>query len=285
VLQAVVIAAFLLAEPADGVALFQERRFAAAEQSFRKRIAEHPNDRTARLYLARTLVELGRVQEALVEVERVLAGEPDAESRFQAGRLLRELAERRFAELQTTAPGSAATLELAGARFEWAGDLDEALKQYRAAAALDPARPGAHYRIANVLWRKREVDPAIKELALELAMNPHHALANMRMGQALISANREEKAIEYLERSVTAMPHSGEARRELGKAYRKVGRTAEARSQWEAVAKMLPNDDQVHYLLATLYRELGESALAKKELETHRSILERRRLRAQEQQR
>ena len=276
----------LLSPDSSGaVALFEQQRFAAAEQAFRKRIAERPSDRSARLYLARTLIELNRIADAVAEIDRALAGTAEPEMRFQAGRLLRELAERRFADLERAAPGSAATLELAGARFEWAGDLDEALKHYRAAAGLEPNRPGAHYRIGNILWRKRELDASVEELRRELSLNPHHALANLRMGQALLTANRDENAVEYLQRAVTAMPQSLEARRELGKAYRKAGRLGEARSEWEAVARARPSDDQVHYLLGNLYREMGEAALARRELETHRAILERRRLRAEEQQR
>ena len=38
------------------------------------------------------------------------------------------------------------------------GDLVEALREYRAAAALDSRRPGVHYLIGNILWKMRELD-------------------------------------------------------------------------------------------------------------------------------
>jgi tetratricopeptide (TPR) repeat protein len=237
------------------------------------------------MHLARTLVELNRIAEALIETERALAGNPGPEVRFQAGRLLRDLAERRFAQLQSAAPGSAATIELAGARFERAGDVDEALKHYRAVVSLDASRPGAHYLVGNILWRKQELDAAADALRKELTLNPHHGLANLRMGQVLARANRHAEALPYLERALFALPQSTDARRELGKSYRSTGRLREARTHWEKVAKARPNDDQVHYLLGNLYRELGEEALAKLELAAHRAILERRRVRAEEQQR
>lgn len=273
------LAAVAVAAPRDGVALYRDREFAAAEDALRKALTRNPNDADARLYLARTLIEVNRSSDAVAEIEKALSGHPGPEVRFQAGRILRELAERRFGQLEAAAPGSPPTLELAGQRFERSGNLDEALKRYRASAALDPKRPGAHYRIGNVLWRKREVDAAAQALQRELTLTPHHGMANLRMGEILINGDRAEEAIPYLQRATEALPDSIEPLREIGKAYRKTGQNPEARKAWEAVAKARPDDDQIHYLLGNLYREMGEAELARRELELHRSILERRRQR------
>lgn len=284
VLLAALLFATLIAQSADpGIQDFDQRRFAAAEQHFRRSLIRNPRDAKARLFLARTLIEMGRTPEALAELERALGLTAAPEVRFEAGRLLRELAERRFAALQRIAPNSAATLELSGSRFERSGDLDAALKQYVAAADLEPNRPGIHYRAGNVLWNQRELEAASRALRRELELTPHHGMANLRMGQILLQGESAGEALPYLERAVAAMPQSTEVRREIGKAYRKAGRTAEARAAWEAVAKARPDDDQIHYLLGTLYRELGEADLAKRELAIHRDILKRRR--AQTEQR
>jgi protein O-GlcNAc transferase len=265
-----------LAAP-DALKLYQQRQFVAAEPEFRRMLAARPGDARTRLYLARTLIELGRIPEALAEVERTLANQADPEILFQAGKLSRELAERRFAELQRRAPDSAAVRELAGLRFELEGKLPEALGEYRAAIAKDPARPGLHFQAGSVLWRMRELADAARELKAELAQTPHHGMANLRLGQVLLANDQASQALPYLEAAVSAMPDSADARRELGKAYRNLGRTAEARAQWEAVATARPDDEQVHYLLGNLYRQLGEGDLSQRELNRHRAILERRR--------
>ena len=260
-----------------GLALYRQQQFGAAEQEFRRVLASRPANVDARLYLARTLIELNRISEALAEIERALDKTPTPETRFQAGRLLRELAERRFEQLEAAAPGSPAVREFSGMRFERIGDLAQALDHYRAAAALAPKRPGVHYLIGNILWRMRELDSAASELQKELTVSPHHGMANLRLGQVLISQDRAEQALPYLQRAIEAMPDSLEARREAGKAYKSAGRLTDARSEWERVAKARPDDDQIHYLLGNLYRDLGEGALARRELETHRQVLQRRR--------
>jgi len=269
---------FFLA-PADCLKLYQQLQFSAAESELRRSLATQPWDAQSRLYLARTLVELGRVPEALAEIDRALAGQADPEIQFQAGNIIRDLAEQRFADLERLAPDSSAVRELAARQFEQQGKLQEALREYRAAIAKEPGRPGLHYEAGNILWRMRELDAATEELQAELTRTPHHGMANLRLGQVFLNRNQAPEAVVFLEQAVDAMSESTEARRELGKAYRSLGRTADARTQWEAVAKTRPDDDQVHYLLGNLYRQLGDADRARRELNRHREILERRRKR------
>lgn len=279
----VLLLAMLSAAPADeAFRLYRAREFAEAERRLRASLRTRPADAAARLLLARTLVELGRTAEGAEEVRRVLAGPVDEEIRFQAGRLLRTLAERRFAQLEALAPESAATLEFSGERYERAGNLDEAMRLYSAAARRAPQRPGIHYRLGNVLWRKREVDKAAEALRAELALSPAHGLANLRLGQILMAGDRVAEALGFLERAVASSSELIEARRELGKAFRRLGDPVRARSEWEAVARARPADDQVFYLLAGLYRELGEGDRAAEALARHREILARRRDRTAE---
>lgn len=261
---------------ADGVNLYQQRQFTAAESEFRRILAIRPADAQSRLYLARTLIELGRVPEALVEVDRALSAQTDPEIQFQAGSIVRDLAERRFADLQRLAPDSAAVRELAARHFEERGSLPEALREYRAAIAKEPGRPGLHYEAGNILWRMRQLEAATEELQTELARSPHHGMANLRLGQVHLAGNDAARAVAFLEQAVDAMPESADAHRELGKAYRNLGRTTDARTQWEAVAKMRPDDDQVHYLLGNLYRQSGDAVRARHELNLHSDILKRR---------
>jgi len=263
----------------DGVQLYQQREFAAAESELRRALATRPGDARIRLYLARTLVELGRIPEAISEIERALRTQADPEIQFQAGQIIRELAQRRFADLERRASDSAAVRELKGRQFEREGKLQQALGEYRAAMTKQPDRLGLHFEAGNILWRMRELDAAAGELERELAWTPHHGMANLRLGQVFLARDQPAQALPYLEQAGREMPDSPEARRELGIAYRNLGRLGEARKQWEAEAQARPDDDQVHYLLGNLYRQLGEADLARRELNRHREILERRRKR------
>src|SRR6266853_963296 len=126
----------------DGVSLYRDRQFQQAEQALRKTLAGNPKDATARLYLVRTLIELDRMPDALEELDRALAASLDPETRFQAGRIVRDLSERRLAALVRVSPDSAAVRELAARQFELQGRLPDALREFRAAIAKERQRPG-----------------------------------------------------------------------------------------------------------------------------------------------
>lgn len=261
-----------------GPALFHARRYAEAERALRARVAARSTDSEARLYLARTLIELSRIAEALTILEPATdERSASADTRYQAGLILRQLAERRFADLEAAAPGSPAVLELNGQQLERRGDSAAAMEQYRAAAKLDARRPGIHYAIGNLHWRARDLESAERELRMELETNPRHGMAQFRLGQVFIARGDEAAASGPLEAAAQAMPGNLDVLRELGKAYRKSGRQAEARRVWEQVARARPADAQVHFLLGGLYRETGEAALADAALARHRKVLAERR--------
>lgn len=271
------------AAPGNGLALYHARKFAEAERVFRTALAARPADEQTRVYLARTLIEVNRLPEALAELERLAGPAATPEARYQCGLILRELAERRFRDLQQAAPDSPAVLVLGAEHLERQGDRAGALAQFRAAARIEPRRPGLHYAIGNLLWRARELGAAENELRIELEINPQHGMAQFRLGQVLIARGEEAQAVGPLEAAAKAWPGQVEIRRELGKAYRKAGRLADARRLWEAVARSRPEDHQIHFLLGGLYRELGEPVLAKSALDRHRLLLEKRRALSEQQ--
>ena len=266
--------------PADlerALALYRSQDFRGAEAELRNILRRDKTDSSARIYLVRALIEQNRVTEALQELDAVIAQDKSPSVRFQAGDISRQLAERRLASLRAIAPKSAALHELSGRQRAMKGQFDEALKEYEAAANLEPQRPGIHYWLGSTLWRLRRLEDAKRELQAELSASPHHAMANLRLGQTLIAMNDESAAIGPLELAVQAMPNSMEGHKALGSAYFKVEQIAAARREWELVARQMPTDDQIHYLLGGLYRKTGETAKAQAEFAKHKAILDNRR--------
>jgi tetratricopeptide (TPR) repeat protein len=252
-------------------ASYFQRDFRKAEQQLREALRVDPRNAPARIQLARTLVELDRIPEALEEIQRALEIQPRApETELNAGKLLEELASSRFTRLQTLAPDSPELREIVGRQWEARGNLDRALTEYRAALEKDPARSGTHFLVGNVLWKMRNPEAALPEFKSELERNPQHSLANLRVGQILVASNQPAKAIPFLK---VAAGSSIDARRELGKALRQVGDYRDARRELEAVTQARPNDRSAHALLAQVYRALGDPESAKRELEIHRKLL------------
>jgi tetratricopeptide (TPR) repeat protein len=259
-------------------ALYRRRDFAGAEQAFRQLLVSHPKSPRARMELARTLIELKRVPEAINELKSAMALNPgDPEVAFQVGRILQGLAASRLARLERAAPDSAELRELLGRQYEAAGKLDRALAEYNAALAREPSRNGLHFLAGNVLWKMGENQKALAEIRTELERNPSHSLANLRAGQILISQGEAEKAIERLRAALAGDAALLEARRELGRALRQAGRYAEALGHFREIARVRPDDDSVHAQLAAVYRGLGDESAARRELQIHKGILDRKR--------
>jgi tetratricopeptide (TPR) repeat protein len=266
----------------EGIGLFREGRFPEAETALAQALKLEPANLAARLYLSRTLVSEDKVPEALRQLGLLLefhAGNPEAE--FQAGQLLQDLAESRFARLQKLAPGSAETHELLGKVYEARGKLKQALAEYRLALERDPSGPGLHFLVGNIYWKLGEFDAALPELQAELRLNPNHSMANHRVGHIYVSRHAPAEAIPYLERAIGGAPDFIEAHRDLGKAFRLEGRYREALAELRFVAEQRPDDTTVHAQLAAVYRALGDSARAREELKLHEQILEKRRQAAQ----
>ncbi|MEO5951680.1 MAG: tetratricopeptide repeat protein [Chloroflexia bacterium] len=270
---ALALSGFAQEHPA--IKLFNDRQFPQAEKALRVAIKQRPQEQQLKLYLAKAMIEQHHTADALRELETLLAQRPSAETEFEVGKLMRQLAEARFHDLSQSDAGQAAVQEIAGRRLEREGNFEAALARYREAASLEPSRPGLNYEIGSALWKMRDYEPAEKQLRAELVRTPQHGMANFRLGQLMLATNREAEAVSPLEQALTALPNRLEVRRELGKAYRRAGQLNQARSAWESVATARPNDDQVHFLLGGLYRELGESALAEKAFARHRNCSKR----------
>jgi tetratricopeptide (TPR) repeat protein len=281
-LAAILVAALtVFAIDSPGVVLYRARKFPEAERALRDSLKKQPRNPELRFLLARTLIELNRIDEALAELNSLLEKEPSPDTEMEAGRLLRVLAEKRFRDLSRSDSGQAAVSEIAGRRLEREGNFAAALARYQDAWQREPDRPGLRYSIGGVLWKMRDFEGAEKNLRAELERTPRHGMANFRLGQVLMQTGRDAESVEYFERAMAAMPDRVEVRRELGKAYRKTGRLADAQAAWEIVAKARPSDDQIHFLLGVLYRELGNPTRSQQELSLHHQLLERRRISAE----
>ncbi len=257
---------------------FFNREFVSAERYARQAVAASPHSASARLQLARSLIELGRLPDALEQIQLVSAAAHDANTRFVVGQVMQRLSDDRLQELERVAPDSPELLELLGRQHERRGDLKQALSEYRRAAQLQSHRAGVHFLIGNALWKLREFDAALTDLLLEINTNPGHTLANLRAGECLMALDQDERAIPFLTRAAAT---SIDGRRELGKALKKVGRLQESRQALESVAEARPDDDSVHMLLGQVCRALGDNAAAERQFQLQRELLAKRRDAAQ----
>jgi len=215
-----------------------------------------------RLRLGRSLLILHQDRSAgEVLAVAVVQNRTSAEARYWLDRAYLRLADECFDELAASYPDSWRAHELKAETWHLRHDDEDALKEYRAAARLNPDNAGIHEALGELLLEARQPEEAKSELQAALRINPTAARSLYLLGSFYVSQKEPEKGIPYLEAALRYDPALEEARPVLGKAYLKVGRADLAIAQLDR-STSLDRYGDLHYLLYQAYRQAGKPDLA-----------------------
>ena len=202
----------------------------------RRLLALAPQDRDARLTLARAYLQLQEWDRARAEYELLLRADPaDALAHERLGALM-------------IGDGPAAIQHLFAARTDLAGRLLAALGE--ASAAGDPAY--TRMLVGRVLFEEREWALAAHQFERALAGAPGYSDAHAYLGHALDQMGRPEEARSHLLRAVELAPDSAVARTFLGLHDDRLGDVSAARAEYEAAYDLDPQN-------AALCVEIGQT--------------------------
>jgi len=177
-----------------------------------------PESEEARLRVARSLREEGRLEEARAAVE----------------------------ELVRDMPRSAAALTELGLLEEAAGDPGKALQNYRAAIQLDRTAPQALTHAGRLLLAQGQVKEALNLLKQAAALPGATAETYHWLGEAHLASGKALLAIEALrEAARQSETPRGETGRALGRALLMAGRARDALEELRRARKLLPDDAEI----------------------------------------
>jgi adenylate cyclase len=143
------------------------------------------------------------------------------------------------------------------------GALDRALKAASRGVELDPNNGFAHWRLAKILFFRKEMDRFEFEMRRALALNPNHAETLADIGTHLSLLNRHDEAYAYAQRAAKLDPNLTWNYFTYARYFLSKKRYREAL----AVAQQIDMPDLVwtHFFRALPYAELGEVDAAHKE--------------------
>ncbi len=249
-----------------GVSYFGENDFNQAIQSFELELGTPKPHRRCRYYLALALQAVGRIDEAISQLNRTVDENPqDADALYQLARIHKNASLQAIERLRALDQDSFQLHALMGEVYADDERYAEAIKEYQAALAKRPDATGIHYAIGVAYWVQHQLDAAKKEFMEALKENPNDALTNLYLGDIAVHDQRFIEAHGYLSVAEKGQPNMSQLHVLLGKCYRGENEPEKAKTEFLAAIQADPTAAQPHYLLAQVYRELRNPQASSKE--------------------
>jgi protein O-mannosyl-transferase len=137
-----------------------------------------------------------------------------------------------------------------GYGLEKEGRKEEAMKEYRLAAQLEPGIADPHNNLANLLDDAGHPEEAIAEFREALRINPRYVAAHDNLGTVFVELGRFDEAMAQYEEAARLAPNDWHAPHLIGKALLKQGRDQEAIMSFRRAMQIAPNNPQVLTYLA-----------------------------------
>ena len=176
-------------------------------------LAKNPGCEMAHYNLALTLLEQGRVDEAISHLYEAIRLKPEA----------------------------ADTRNILGYAFYQKGRTDEAISQYQEAIRLKPDLSDAHSNLGVALASKGRIDEAIIHHQEAIRLKPNDAEAHYNLGIALAMKNQNDAAFSQFQEAIRLKPDLSEPRVGLGVILVKKNRIDEAIRQFQEALRLKPD--------------------------------------------
>ncbi len=219
------------------------------------------------MHRAQVLAELGRFDQAVDVLRKVIAGDSH----------------------------NVVAFERIGATYALHGQVPEAIAAWRRAVELNPHLASAHTNLGNAFADMGEHDSAIAEHRVVIALDSTKSIGYVDLGSALESMGRDEDAITQYKRAIELDPRDALAWYNLAVSFYHLKRWSEAyaaaQESWDwdsfssepsdlmasmsalasndltAQAKERPGDAMVHFANAHAHEFRGDRGTAKKEID------------------
>ena len=246
-----------------GLSLMDAGRLPDAMAQFEQALRLNPDFLEAHFDLGVALGKVGDLPEAIRQYEEALRIRPDlADAHNNLGALLTRVGrfEEAVGHCQRAVqlkPDLADAHYNLGAALERVGKVDEALGQYKEVARIAPRSARAHNDLADALVRRGRVAEAIEHYQQALRIRPDYAEAYCNLGVVLAGLGRVTEAIVQFEEAVRYKPDYAEALNNLGVALWRVGRIPEAIKCYEQALRSKPDYAEAHYNLGGALEQAG----------------------------
>jgi tetratricopeptide (TPR) repeat protein len=259
-----------------GIAHYRAGQFTKAAEALRSFLEKKPDSVQARQLYGLSLVEIGREEDAITQLELTLDVAPQ-ETAVLYGLGLAHLRLNRpgWREMIDRLSGFPAGVPtshlLRGQSLIAEREYERAIEELQKAATLDPGLPKLQYSLGLAYQQLGRNKEALAAFEGELKRSPQDFLTLYYLAYLSDAEGVADAAQQYLNAAMKLAPESPEANALAGKVLFKQGKAAKAVKPLEFAASKKPADHELRYTLARVYQQLGRKEDAAREFaEVHR---------------
>jgi tetratricopeptide (TPR) repeat protein len=149
----------------------------------------------------------------------------------------------------------------------------QALKEFRAAEAAQPALPLVHYFLGRILLEQHADELAETELQKDVAIEPDFPYNYEDLGILYAESGRPEKAEHSFLQAIQLDQTLVNSYLGLAKVYRKASRYKEALEMLDHAVALAPQSASVHFLRGQVLAHLDQPVKAQQEFDTSAKLL------------
>jgi tetratricopeptide (TPR) repeat protein len=256
-----------------------------AQTEFAQVVQAQPTNLQAKYLWGTCLFSLGKLTEAIAQIEPVYATHSEdlsvayilANAYLHNNQLAQgeQLVDKVFRKLD-----SAEAHLIMGTLYSFRHELQPAADELRQAIEANPKLPTAHSQLGVVYLMSGNREQAVQAFQTELTINPNDFIANTRLGWLYREDGKLDEGERLLKRALELRPNDPGPMFQLAQLVNQQGKTEEAAKLLEGVTQILPKYSPAHVLLARLYFKLKRNDDAKRE----QAIIEKLRIEEQQKQ-
>jgi protein O-GlcNAc transferase len=238
-----------------------QEQYAAATETFESIIAFEPNYASARSRYSNALFDLGKIDEAIEQMQIAVNIEPTAARYSLLGVYFEETgraedAETCYRQAITLAPAFTEAL-LNWARLIRRRDPGEARRLMREAIRIEPDYAEAHRELGWELIELNRLEDAERSLRLSLELKPQQAWARIYLGHLMRRRKDLDSAEQEYMRAAIDAPLWSLPLRQLGLLYSNLNRVKDAERCLTNAYTHEPTDEGNAFQLARFYLKTG----------------------------
>jgi tetratricopeptide (TPR) repeat protein len=223
----------------------------------------NPRNREIRHHVVRLQIGAKNYEEALQELEGMLAEDPgDLDAQLRIGLIYGEQknypkAIERLNNILAARPAELKVRDYLGYLYEESKDYPKAVEAYSMNVKLEPSYFEGHLHLGVLQYRLKQFPSAIEHLQLATKLNPKQPEPHIVLGLAYFQAEQYDFALQAFAEGLRHNPDNADLHFNAGTAYDKLNRFEEVVRSMETALKIDPHHADALNYLGYSYAERG----------------------------